>query len=60
MENEKFVDVEIELDNATWLELAMGAHKLGITLNEHVNSILREQLDRMKTAEATRKDVQNG
>lgn len=42
------VDVEIDLDNFTILQLALEAHKRDITLNKMVEIILQEVIDQRK------------
>jgi len=42
------VDVEVDLDNFTILQLALEAHKRDITLNKMVEIILQEVIDRYK------------
>jgi len=42
------VDVELDLDNFTILQLALEAHKRDITLNKMVEIILQEVIDRHK------------
>jgi len=44
---EDFVNVELELDDLTILKLALQAHKQNITLNEHINKILRENIEKV-------------
>ena len=52
---EKMVDVEIDLDDATFLALAKMAHDQDITFNQLANKILVEELDRLDAEEKTEK-----
>ena len=46
--NDGKVDVEIDLDDETILKLALEAHKRDITLNNMIEIILQEAIDRHK------------
>lgn len=48
MTEDNRVDVEVDLDNFTILQLALEAHKRDITLNKMVEIILQEVIDRHK------------
>lgn len=41
-------EIELDISYEELFALAMEAHELDITLNEHVNNILREQLKARK------------
>ena len=41
----EFAEVEIDLPDHLWLELAMGAHKKDMTLNKYIEYILRLAID---------------
>lgn len=53
MENEeqKYVEMEIELDDAVFLRLAKMAHERDITFNEMVNIVLKEEMERERSTE---------
>jgi hypothetical protein len=40
----KLVDVEVDLEDSTILELALMAHRSNITLNELINNVLRQEM----------------
>lgn len=42
---ENFVEIPIELDDKTLLELALLAHERNITLNQLINKILQDLID---------------
>jgi hypothetical protein len=46
MSKQKMIDVEIDLDDATFLVLAKEAHRQDITFNQLANKILVEQMKR--------------
>lgn len=46
MAEDKKEEIEIELDNETLMTLFMMAHEKDITLNQLVEQILREELDK--------------
>jgi predicted HicB family RNase H-like nuclease len=41
----EFEEMELELPDHLWLELAMGAHKKDMTLNKYIEYILRLAID---------------
>ncbi len=41
-----FVEIEVDLDDHTFMELSKMAHEQDITFNELCNNILREQLEK--------------
>jgi hypothetical protein len=45
MADEKMETIEIDLEDETFLAIAMEAHKKNITFNQMVSEILTEQLD---------------
>lgn len=44
----KFVNIEIDIDNATFLKIAQMAHEKDITFNEMAIEILNEFIDKNK------------
>jgi len=44
--------VDLDLDDSIILQLAMQAHRENITLNQHINNIIREQLPEVEKGEA--------
>ena len=44
--------VDLDLDDSVILQLAMQAHRENITLNQHINNIIREQLPEIEKGEA--------
>tara|TARA_B000000565_G_scaffold230516_1_gene188848 strand:+ start:214 stop:426 length:213 start_codon:yes stop_codon:yes gene_type:complete len=44
--------VDLDLDDSVILQLAMQAHRENITLNQHINNIIREQLPEVEKGEA--------
>ena len=44
--------VDLDLDDSVILQLAMQAHRENITLNQHINNIIREQLPQVEKGEA--------
>ena len=44
--------VDLDLDDSVILQLAMQAHSENITLNQHINNIIREQLPQVEKGEA--------
>ena len=44
--------VNLDLDDSVILQLAMQAHRENITLNQHINNIIREQLPEIEQGEA--------
>lgn len=44
--------VDLDLDDSVILQLAMQAHRENITLNQHINNIIREQLPELEKGEA--------
>ena len=44
--------VDLDLDDSVILQLAMQAHRENITLNQHINNIIREQLPEIEQGEA--------
>ena len=44
--------VDLDLDDSVILPLAMQAHRENITLNQHINNIIREQLPEVEKGEA--------
>lgn len=44
--------VDLDLDDSVILKLAMQAHRENITLNQHINNIIREQLPEIGQGEA--------
>jgi 3-isopropylmalate dehydratase small subunit len=52
---EKWVEVEIDLDDATFLALAKEAHQQDITFNQLANKILLEQMDKIDAEEKAEK-----
>ena len=51
MAEEKTVSIEIELEDAQLLELTIKAHEKDITLNQHMNEILRLSIDQYEMKE---------
>jgi hypothetical protein len=48
---EKMIDVEVDLDDATFLALAKMAHEQDVTFNQLANKILIEEMDRLDQEE---------
>lgn len=46
-ENNEYVELELELPDWAILYLALQAHKKDITLNQHMNDILREHSEKV-------------
>jgi len=44
-------EVELELDDNIILKLAMEAHEKNITLNQHINNILKEFIEQQYNGE---------
>ena len=44
-------DIQVELTDEEFLKLAMEAHKKDITLNQHINNILKEFIDKYNNGE---------
>ena len=44
--------VDLDPDDSVILQLAMQAHRENITLNQHINNIIREQLPEVEKGEA--------
>lgn len=42
----EYVDVELELDNDVIVQLALEAHRRDVTLNQLLNDILREMVEK--------------
>ena len=51
MAEEKTASIEIELEDAQLLKLALDAHEKDITLNQHMNEILRLSIDQYEMKE---------
>ena len=49
--SENMVDIEIEMDDKVFLDLAKEAHERDITFNELVNEIIAEQILREAAAD---------
>ena len=43
--------IDLDLDDSVVLRLAMQAHRENITLNQHINNIIREQLPELEKEE---------
>ena len=51
MAEEKTVSIEIELEDAQLLKLALDAHEKDITLNQHMNEVLQQYIDEYELKE---------
>lgn len=51
----KYVEVPIELPDDVMLQLAMLAHEQNITLNQYINNVLREWMEREKVEQEERR-----
>ncbi len=51
MAEEKTASVEIELEDAQFLKLALDAHEKDITLNQHLNEVLQQYIDKCESKE---------
>tara|TARA_R100001244_G_scaffold120785_1_gene90363 strand:+ start:559 stop:720 length:162 start_codon:yes stop_codon:yes gene_type:complete len=49
MAEEKTASVEIELEDAQFLKLALAAHEKDITLNQHMNEVLQQYIDKCES-----------
>ena len=51
MAEEKTASIEIELEDAQLLKLALDAHDKDITLNQHMNEVLQQYIDEYELKE---------
>ena len=51
MAEEKTASIEIELEDAQLLKLALDAHEKDITLNQHMNEVLQQYIDEYELKE---------
>ena len=52
------VMVELDLPNDLLLEAALNAHRQGITLNDYINKALAELVEKIKSGEITKSDIE--
>ena len=51
MAEEKTASIDIELEDAQLLKLALDAHEKDITLNQHMNEVLQQYIDEYELKE---------
>ena len=51
MAEEKTASVEIELEDEQFVKLALDANEKDITLNQHMNDVLQQHIDKCESKE---------